>query len=89
MITCAVSQPLPADTLGRIGRTLKVQEVVSVPAIEMFWASSSRRPGRFSCSVSLLSNISSKTVWLSFPSSRLFLTRSMFDSNSCQKSDTC
>ena len=54
--------------------TLNFHDVVSVPAIEMFWASSKRRLRLFSISGILLSNISSKTVFWSCPSWRDFST---------------
>lgn len=65
--------------------TLNVHEVVSVPAIEIFWASSKRRLRLFSISGILLSNISSKTVFWSCPSWRAFSTLSMFPSNSFKR----
>lgn len=61
-----------ARTLGAERRwtvvILKNQDVVSVPAIEKFWASWSKRSGLLSSSDNLLSKISSNTVLLSFPS---------------------
>ena len=54
--------------LCEVRRTLRIQDEVSVPAIEKFMASRTSRGGFLSSADNLLSNISSNTVLPSFPS---------------------
>ena len=65
--------------------TLMIHEVVSVPAIEKFWASCRSRSGCLSASDNRLSKISSKTVLLSLPSLCAFRTLSMLLRSCCKE----